>query len=229
MRPLKFILSDVGNVLVHVDWYGRETALAKRYGLAAAAVREVLYEERMFHALERGTVGWEAYRETRLAHLRAMGAPLEEDAEERFDAAWVAILGEPVVPVARLWLALRSLVEIVSVSNVDERSYEHGIRRHAMVGGCFSRDDTHSFRFGRRKGDEDYFPALFRHLGADPEECLFIDDRYEHILAAKRHGLDVVWFREPGEGAVLELRLRLIERGIDPSALPDFWEPGPRC
>ncbi len=229
MKPLKFILSDVGGVLMHVDRYGREHALSRQYGLDPRALRELLYDERLFHALERGTLGWEVYRETRLAHLRAMGAALEEDAEGRFDATWVSILREPVMPVARMWLALRNRLEIVSVSNVDPVSYEYGVRHHAMVAGCFSRDDTHSFRFGRRKGDDDYFPALLERLDAHPEECLFVDDLREHVVAAKRYGMDVVWMREISEGSLLELRLRLIERGVDAEALPEGWAPGPRC
>lgn len=225
---LKFVLSDVGNVLIEIDLLGRQHALARQYGLDPDKVAAVLYEERMFHGLERGTVSWETYRETRLAHLRELGAVLAADAASHFDATWLSVLRGPIEPVSRIWRALRGKVAVVSVSNVDVHSYEHGVRRFPQVTGCFTHE-THSFRFGRRKGDKDYFPALLLHLGAKPEECLFVDDLLEHVVTAKAHGIPICWLKDTSEGAIELLRIRLVEEGVKPEWLPSRLEPGLHC
>ncbi|MEK7072951.1 MAG: HAD-IA family hydrolase [Patescibacteria group bacterium] len=211
---IRFILSDIGDVLVRIRRFHREEQLAKRYGLDQQEVRQVVYfEGERMRAFERGDVPWHVYREVTLQRLAQIGAQLEPDAPAHFTRIWRELLQEPILPVARLWMALGRHMNIVSASNIDSQSYESGVAPHPMVANLFHHH-THSYRLGRRKGDPDYFIKLRRQLGAQPEQCFFVDDMPEHVTAARAHGIPSFCFDKIDAATICELKARLIEAGV---------------
>lgn len=211
---VRFILSDIGNVLVRIREFHREEALARRYGLDQAQVREAIYfEDGRMQAFERGELPWRDYRIATLRRLQRMGAQLEDDAVEHFTRVWGELLQEPILPVARLWMALRRHMNIASVSNIDSQSFEAGVEPHPLVANVFHHH-THSFQLGRRKGDADYFPALHGVLGGRPEQWFFVDDKEEHVDAARRHGIPSFHLDRVDTATICELKARLVEAGV---------------
>lgn len=211
---IRFILSDIGNVLVRTRKFYREEQIAKRYGLDQEAVRQVIYfEGERMRALECGDLSWRAYRDASLKCLSRMGARLNEDAPAHFTSVWRELLQEPILPVVRLWMGMRQHLNIVSASNIDAQSYEGGVAPHPMVANLFHHH-THSYRLGRRKGDADYFVKLRRQLGAQPEQCFFVDDMPEHVAAARSHGIPSFCFDKIDAATICELKARLVEAGV---------------
>ena len=66
-----------------------------------------------------------------------------------------------------------------------------------------------SCRTGLRKPDERAYLNAARHLGLEPNECMFIDDRQVNIAAAQALGMDAVLKRNADQ-----LRCYLVARGL---------------
>ncbi|MDY6788468.1 MAG: HAD family phosphatase [Candidatus Nanohaloarchaea archaeon] len=67
-----------------------------------------------------------------------------------------------------------------------------------------------SFRVGARKPEKEIFKAALERISAEPEECVFIDDREENARAAERAGIRGIHFR--GKESLLR---ELEELGIE--------------
>lgn len=211
---IRFILSDIGNVLVRTRKFYREEQIAKRYSLDQEEVRQVIYfEGERMRALECGDLSWRAYRDASLKRLSRMGARLNEDAPVHFASVWRELLQEPILPVARLWMGMRSHLSIVSASNIDSQSYDSGVAPHPMIANLFHHH-THSYRLGRRKGDPDYFVKLRKQLGAKPEQCFFVDDLPEHVEMARADGIPSFCFDTIDAATIGALKARLVEAGV---------------
>lgn len=225
MNAPRLILADAGNVRVIYKNGQRAQDVGKLFGRPAHEVHPILHRSAPFHALERGTVTWEAYVDYVEQMLCRGQRPPPGWSRERFMRIWTEALTEPIIPVIEILEALSRHVPVVSASNVDVASYHSVFRRHPRAKDMLA-VHSDSMTIGKRKGDADYFETLLayvnRALGTDvrPEECVFIDDVVDYVIAAKGRGMRTVWFSEISDANVLQLKVDLVAYGIPAAWLP---------
>lgn len=202
------LVFDFGNVVAFFD-YGRAfDRLAGTLGLDHDGPT-LLEEARragltgLVHEYERGAIGDVEFGERALGLLE-LAAPAES-----FRAAWADIfwLNEPVVDlIGRLDDAGYPLV---LGSNTNAIHAEHFLGRFAEV---FERFDglILSYRVGHLKPSAEFYLACARAAGAEPGDCLFIDDLEENVEGARRAGLKGIRYDDP-EGLVAALRQQGVE------------------
>jgi putative hydrolase of the HAD superfamily len=67
-----------------------------------------------------------------------------------------------------------------------------------------------SYELGFHKPDERIYRAALEHLGAEPEECFFLDDRPENVAGARAVGIDAHLFSAEALPAVREALARFM-------------------
>ncbi|WP_420444549.1 HAD family hydrolase [Candidatus Poriferisodalis sp.] len=72
---------------------------------------------------------------------------------------------------------------------------------------------------GIRKPDAEAYRSLLSAIGADPRECLFVDDRRENVDAARSVGLEAVLFGTRHFASLDWLRIAL----VGPSGIRGGW------
>lgn len=210
MEPPSFLLSDAGQVMVRTDAEACRTAIAGLFGCTADTTKEILWFSQAHYDLERGKVSWEEYyvacTQQLLNHGTRQPVRWNSAVLQRY---WRRVLTDPVEEVLEMWALLARHLTIVLASNTNALHYRqmhhrrHGILRHVR------HRHTSSHLLGHRKGDEEYFEALLRSIGAQPHECIFVDDKPEFVGQAKRHGLRACWLASPTAEHVDILRWEL--------------------
>ncbi len=92
---------------------------------------------------------------------------------------------------------LKPRYRLVLASNTNEAHFARYTRQFADVLEYFDHLCP-SFHAGARKPHPEYFAYCQRFAGADPHECLFVDDLPENVEAARRHGWAGVCYQERG-------------------------------
>ncbi|RMF83862.1 MAG: HAD family phosphatase [Nitrospirae bacterium] len=184
----RLLLWDLGNVLVRVDPV--RAALAATGGDAAAARRLVaaIVDGPAHDAFERGRLDPEGFHRALVAagliHLDYPAfARMWTDMFE-LDAGAAALLARAARR-CRCWL----------LSNTDPLHHPWIMERWPLerhLSGA-----TLSYRVGSRKPEAAIFRAALEAAGVGPEEAGFVDDREEHVAAARALGIDAVRYTGP--------------------------------
>lgn len=179
-RPL--VVMDLGDVLVRTVADAQYAALAELTGVPSPRWAAAADGTGLVAALEEGRVGFPAFAADLLARAGANPLPLA-DVEE----AWNNVVGGLDDRVASAAAPLASQGRLLLASNT---SPPHFARIHRLlVAAGIDAPACLSYEIGHRKPDDAFFLALADADARVRPGAVFIDDRAEHIAAARRHGL----------------------------------------
>ena len=184
---IKNIVFDIGNVLIGFDAMAYLTSLFGEK--KAVRVAKAVF----------GTGYWPELDIARLSEERILGlfysaAPdLHDEIKEAFDrigecvtkCEWVVPFIDSLKQKGYGVYFLSNMSEHVKASNKDAFAFTSH-----MDGGIWS-CDVHLI-----KPDAEIYKSLFETYGLAPEECLFVDDHWENIAAAKKLGMKGIVFKD---------------------------------
>ncbi len=181
------VMSDVGGVLLHIDW----PAVAAHWEAALGLPRDTFLRGLFGGSDDTVLVGrvseedWWDQVCVRLGADRSLRARLEAflEAHEQVDPE-----------MARFLASLRPTYGVALVSNAWPRACER-MRAHWRLGGLYDAL-VFSCEAGVAKPDRDIYLLACQQLGVEPYETVFIDDSVENTDAAARLGMKTVLFKE---------------------------------
>jgi len=195
------LVFDFGNVVAFFDYALACESYGRRLGLSGDALLDQLREAgltALVQSYERGAIPSEEFS-------RSVGALAGlELGHDEFAAAWADIFSLNG-PVAELVAALKGRgYRLVLGSNTNEIHANHFRWQFAETLGLFDRLVL-SFEVGHLKPSAAFYLACAEAAGAEPADCVFIDDLPENVEGARRAGLQAVQFLDTPR-LVAELR-----------------------
>ena len=189
----KYVLFDIGNVLVNFDFQ----LLMDRIG-ADSGRPSTPYSERdweMYDAVERGKISDEAF----VDYLNEANE-LDWSVESYIDV-WRVMFS--VNPVGRgLYLdAIKRGLPVYTLSNI---AAHHMVAIERNEPGFFAEATGLflSYQMGARKPETEIYSQVLQSLGANGEQCFFLDDRLENVEAARSAGINAYHFIPENHAAV---------------------------
>jgi HAD superfamily hydrolase (TIGR01509 family) len=196
---IEALFADMGDTLIRI----RADRFFDRLGEhvpdldTAAFYREVL-ERNVYRDFARGLVEASAF-------CRQVGEILETAWDlETFRDVWCDMM-DPIPGVEEAFLAARERVPVYVLSNTDRVHVAYILERFEWIGrasGLFL-----SCEEGLLKPEPEFYDRALRRYGHDPASVVFIDDRIENVLAARRAGMIGVHVPEDATFADLVERL----------------------
>ena len=188
---IKAIISDLGRVFVDFDHDKSCGKLAKLAGCDIEDVYDFIYRSKTDIKLDRGELAPGAFYKRVVEHFK-----LKLTYQEfRYIFGNIFTLKKPVY---RLYLKLKKHgYKVVFLSNTNVIHFEHCAKKFPM---------KKVFSGGIRSDKEGLMkphPRLYLRAAAlthcKPEECVFIDDIYEYVDAARAVGLKGIQFKSAGQ------------------------------
>lgn len=197
------LIFDFGNVVAFFDYARACVPFAARAGMTPETFLGSLRERGLtplVQDFERGALTSGAFTQS-LAALAGQDIPHDE-----FAAAWADIF-RLNRPIADLVASLKGRgYRLVLGSNTNEIHARHFRRAFADTLDLFD-GLVLSYELGHIKPSAEFYLACARAAGADPADCVFIDDLPENVEGARRAGLRGILYVDPADLAV---RLRAL-------------------
>ncbi|MDZ7264906.1 MAG: HAD family phosphatase [candidate division KSB1 bacterium] len=114
---------------------------------------------------------------------------------EKFNAIWNSMLAGPVEGMAEIVEQLKKQNFVLSLlSNTDPWHFEACVQQLPWLSN-FSRKFL-SYELQMKKPDAEIYLTVAQLLKVSPEQCLFIDDRLDNILAAQALNFKTIHFSD---------------------------------
>jgi len=187
---MKTIFLDFGNVIGFFD-HGRAIAKLKQFtDMPSTELALTLYGSPIEENYEKGNLSTAEYVQAAKIHGRLTCT------DDEFLAAFVDIFWQND-EVCDLIPLLASKYRLVLASNTNEAHSRQFRSQFADVLAHFHHLGM-SYEAGARKPHPEFFAYCQQFAGAEPEECLFIDDMPINTAAARVHGWKTIDYR-PGQ------------------------------
>lgn len=183
MKTIKYIIFDLGNVLVNI--HPRETmqALALRCGKDVSEIQSLFLSE-AHNGFMDGSLTPEQFHRNFSEEYRC------NISFDEFITTWNRLIGTAKEGIDEIVEQLAANFTLAVCSNTDPLHWE--IARQTLP--FLNRFDHYflSFEMQRLKPDPLMFQRVLSSLKAGAEQCVFIDDTEENILRAKALGFRVI-------------------------------------
>lgn len=202
MNQQKFVLFDLGGVVInwHMEWMKEE--VSKMYGIPLHSVREAFSKH--LSLLDTGTIEEHAFwklvgESTNTAKLQNISNSL-----------WTDIFQRQAKPDTDVLDIIKQLKEAKTQLGVLS-NIEYGTHQILEGWGVLDHFDHKflSYQIGYSKPDRRIYEHVLQNLPTPKEDMLFIDDRQENVDASIRSGIDAILF-DSGK----RLRDQLEKRGV---------------
>lgn len=199
---LEFFYFDLGNVLINFSHQTAARQMAEVSGCEFDKVWAVVFDDSLQTELETGKIDTSQFCERfrQATSTRVSDSQLIRAASEIFwlNPAIVPIVGQMAAAGYRLGV----------LSNTCQAHWDHVRSRFGLVRYFFPVVML-SFEHGAMKPDAAFFQAAISESGCRPEQIFFVDDRVEHIMAARSLGIDAVPYV-----STVDLGRQLAARGV---------------
>ena len=198
--PIKAIISDLGRVFIDFDHNiscGKIAALA---GCSIEEVHDYIYHKKIDIKLDRGELPPEKFY--RIVKTRFKLNISYKEFKELFAGIFTLI-----TPVYRLYMKLKKNYKIVYLSNTNRIHLESCLKNMPLkkaFKNIFEKGVA-SYKEGIMKPHPRIYLKAVNLTGCRPEECVYIDDIFEFVDAARALGLKGIQFRS-GKQSARELR-----------------------
>jgi glucose-1-phosphatase len=194
------LIFDFGNVVAHFDYRKAAARLGARLGLSGEEILDRLRPLGFSDLLKR----YESGKVSAEAFTKGVSDMVDlEITHEEFAVAWADIF-TPNESIARLIEGLKSEdYTLVLGSNTNDLHAGQFRRQFAETLAHFDRLVL-SYEVGHIKPSAAFYLACAAAAGAEPEECVFIDDMPENVEGARAAGLVGVLYQST-EGLIAEL------------------------
>lgn len=198
------LISDLGGVVVHLDFGPFNAFLAERAGLERERVWQMIEDEGSWKVYELGELDAAGFAR---ALSQRLGA---EITTEEFLHHWSGIFPGEIAGIGPLFEKVkRRGLELLALSNTnaDHIGIIHEIcPAMALFDRVYCSHEIHA-----RKPD----PASYRHVtrerGIEPQRCIFVDDLAENVRAAEALGMRGILATEPARIAAALRALGVLE------------------
>lgn len=188
MKKIKNIIFDFGDVIINIDPGAVRKRMEEKGILNVDELHMQLFENKIYHNLETGTIGPDEFRS---AIKNIIDAPLPDG---EIDDAWNAMILD--IPRERIefMTRLKSKYKLYLLSNTNAIHYEYYDRYfqdtydYPSLSAFFTRA-WYSYLMGVRKPDPEIFRIMLEDGKLDPCETVFIDDIKENVEAAASLGI----------------------------------------
>ena len=213
MSEIKNIIFDLGGVILNLD-YSKTADEFKKIGVLHF---KDLYSQKkqtlLFEDFEKGKI---QSREFISSLNNSENLKIKEI---DFINAWNAMLLEISTEKLEFIYRLKKDYKIFLLSNTNEihiNKFESNLKKNNMLEQFYKCFDKiyYSSRMGKRKPDENCFNQVLEENGLLAENTLFIDDTTQHILGAKKVGLNT--FHLEKNKSIIDLVPDIIQSKLHP-------------
>jgi len=184
--PLKAIISDLGRVFVNFDHDISCRKIAKLAGCDKEEVYAFIYKNKIDIQIDRGEIKPEVFYKNVKEHF-GLKISFKE-----FKLIFSDIF-TLITPVYRLYLRLKKRYKLIFLSNTNIIHYETCKKRMPLK-KVFAQGVL-SFEEGIMKPHPRIYLTAVKLTGCKPEECIYIDDVYEFVDAARLLGLKGIHYK----------------------------------
>ena len=213
MSEIKNIIFDLGGVILNLD-YSKTADEFKKIGVLHF---KDLYSQKkqtlLFDDFEKGKIQPEEF----ISSLKSSENLKIKEID--FINAWNAMLLEIPIEKLEFIYGLKKNYKIFLLSNTNEihiNKFESNLKKNNMLEQFYKCFDKiyYSSRMGKRKPDENCFNQVLEENGLLAENTLFIDDTTQHILGAKKVGLNT--FHLEKNKSIIDLVPDIIQSKLHP-------------
>jgi len=198
---IKTIFFDIGGVLVDINFKKTSQYLSDCTDLSINQI-ESSFPDEEHSKYEKGLI---SNHEWFLAYRESLPQPCCLK-ESDFWKSWKILLGKET-EVINIMKKLKKHYSIWLLSNTNPKHIKDEIDKNykfpKIVDGSI-----YSFDVGFRKPEKEIYFKAADIAGSNPEECLFIDDLFENVEAAKKVGFSCIHFKSYNQ-----LNISLKEKG----------------
>jgi len=210
MQNIKNIIFDYGNVIFEINFQVTQNALAQLGIPNIEAFFGHKGQHTIFSDLESGAISSAQFRD----EIRRVSANYDLS-DDQIDTAWNSILVGIPPNVHEILLAVKQKYRTFLLSNTNEIHYNQILRYLDKEYGMKNNDDLfekayYSQLMFKRKPNVEIFEQVINENNLNPAETLFIDDSPQHLVGAKKAGLNTLLMTEKPE----KLGEFLISNGI---------------
>ena len=189
MNTIKSIIFDLGGVILNINYQLTSNSFKNLGGFEFDTLYSQAKQKEIFNLLETGEITPSFFR-SELNKLMSLNI-----SDEKFDSCWNAMLLD--LPIKRLELikSLNGSYNTFLLSNTNEihiNAFKQIINRkigYSNFLSCFNKC-YYSSEIGLRKPNLACFDFVLKQNNLIAEETLFIDDSIQHIVGAKKAGLN---------------------------------------
>lgn len=192
-RAFDAVLCDLDGVLRH---WPSDAALESAHGLAPGAFAAVAYAPGRLRPAITGEVTDERWRESVAEGLVEEGHCATLADARAVVAQWSGVRPRVDDDVLALLQSAREVLPVVLVSNATSR-LETDLKDLGLTE--FVDEVVNTSRIGFAKPDPRVFAHAAQRAGVPVERCLFVDDTWEHVEAARAAGMHAVHFHEAAD------------------------------
>lgn len=195
-RPYSAIIFDLGGVILNIDYHKTSQAFKKLGVTSFDDIYTQAKQSHLFDSYETGKISSSDFRQ----QIRELSGLNLSDIQ--IDEAWNAMLLD--LPEGRLEL-LKSLSQEMPIflySNTNEIHYnafrDYNLKTFGnkeLLEEIFNQT-YYSHHLQMRKPHAEGFEHIIQINGLTPEKTLFIDDSEQHLIGAKKVGLQTHWLKE---------------------------------
>lgn len=183
---IRILIFDIGGVLVRINLRRFLHGISQEMNIPRW--RLYFYRNRkLFDAIMRGEATISAL------HTDIMRFFNREMAFSGFEQIWNSILEAPETEMIELARELRQRYKLVLLSNIEAVHHLH-LQKTMEFFPYFSAHFM-SYQMKLAKPEMAIYQTVISELKVAPEECFFIDDRRENVVAAKKLGIRSHRFR----------------------------------
>ena len=205
---IALVLFDLDHVLSDYDHHARLAVLAERSGRDANAVGAALFGSGLEDESDRGDWSPQGYAEEL---SRRLGAPVALD---DLVAARAASMRARIDSLRLAHAAAQTArIAILTNNGLYMRDRMHEICPALLP--LFAGRMRFAAEFGRVKPDPEVYLHCLRTLDTEPAATLFVDDKAENVIGARRAGLHAVQFTDAAQLQRDLHAYRLIESPAD--------------
>ena len=202
MSGIDAIIFDLGGVLVHVDETRALERFAARTHRTAADISD--YLRRTSHATE-----FALGKLTRRRFYRVVAKDLNFDGGfEEFVLIWSEIFS-PIEPMVALAESFKARLPPLILSNTNPLHIDYIIRQYPWINDYDAQ--VLSYEVGLLKPDPAIYELTLRKCGLKAPRAAFIDDLAANVEAARRLGIQGIWYQGANQ-----VRAELTKLGLAP-------------
>lgn len=182
------IVSDMGGVLVRIEWQERVSALLER-PIAMEELHRLWVSARSTLEFETGQLSFDDFAE---AFVQEFDLSLPTDA---FKHEFLQIVQGPMAELETVLAALKPHFHLSLLSNTNSAHYEKLQRQYAF----FDHFDELflSYQIGYMKPDAQIFQYVLQKLQVEPSNVAFFDDGSANVEGARRIGIQAFQVDSP--------------------------------
>lgn len=184
--PIKTVIFDMGNVLLHYDATRAGKAFAKVCGASFLKLWLHFFTSPIEKAYTRGEMS------TREFYKYAQAVFKKPVSFEEFKKYWNEIFWENE-GMEKILVRLKKNYPLFVISNTNDMHYEYICKEFAILRHFDRLFPSH--KVGARKPDALIYQKVLRAIKYKPEETVFIDDVPKFVRGARKVGMHAIRFR----------------------------------